>query len=55
MMKKCSCILKTAAALVSAVLLAAPAAAGPLCYEDEYIGLIDQNGNRLKKLLPFSD
>ncbi len=39
MMKKCSCILKTAAALVSAVLLAAPAAAGPLCYEDEYIGL----------------
>ena len=39
MMKKCSCILKTAAALVSAVLLTVPAAAGPLCYEDEYIGL----------------
>lgn len=33
-------------------------AAGDFCYYYEsgpYIGLIDQNGNRLKKLLPFSD
>lgn len=40
MMKKCACILKSAAAMFFAVSLAVPAGAGPLCYDDEYIGVV---------------
>ena len=39
MMKKCACILRSAAAMVLALLFAVPAQAGPLCYDDEYIGV----------------
>jgi len=39
MMKKSVCILKSAAAMVLALLLAVPAGAGPLCYDNEYIGV----------------